>query len=49
MPLKDAAWAAAQRWRLGKIMAFRHSYQSAIASGTDESVAKAELHQKVHE
>ena len=48
-PLKDAARAAAQRWRLGKVMAFRRACASAIASGTDESVAKAELHQKVHD
>ena len=46
-PLKDAARAAAQRWRLSKVLAFRREYEAAISSGADRSIAQAELHAKV--
>ena len=46
-PLKDAARAAAQRWRLEKVLAFRRHCQASISSGTDASAAQAELHDKV--
>ena len=46
-PLKDAAKAAAQSWRLAKIMVFRDEYKKAVAGGTDPGVAKAQLHKRV--
>jgi hypothetical protein len=46
-PLKDAAKAAAQSWRLAKIMVFRDEYKKAVAGGTDPDVAKAQLHKRV--
>ena len=46
-PLKDAHRAAAQQWRMGKIMFFRAEYKKTVAAGGDRAAAMATMQRKV--